>query len=552
MITELRVKDLGVIEELTLQFQTGLTAVTGETGAGKTLVVGAIGLLIGARADTGVVRTGAPEARVDGRFEDKDGDEVVLGRAVPAEGRSRAYVDGAPATVASLADVAEELIEMHGQHDHQSLLTPATQREALDAFGQISTERTESAHAAVRALEAEIGELGGDVHARAREIDLLRHQLNEIEAAGISSVDEEADLEVEEDLLADATAHREAAWAAREALSGEGGAADHAGSAVAALTDHAPLAHLLDRARAVAADIDDLSLEISRIAESLTDDPERLATVQTRRQLLRELRRKYGDALQDVIEFQSESARRLAFLEGAAARSAELEGELAIARDELVAALDELAAARRDAAGPLAAAVQAALRELAMPRAEVRISVEGPGGGDVGFLLAANPGDEARPLSKVASGGELSRTMLALRLVLVGAARPSGMARRNEAPAAVSRTLVFDEVDAGIGGQAAIAVGRALAGVAKTHQVLVVTHLPQVAAFADHQIAVTKVDVSGRASTRASLVEGPERVVELSRMLSGQPASESARDHAAELLHAAAAERATLRPEAHS
>ena len=545
MITELRVKDLGVIEELTLLFGPGLTAVTGETGAGKTLVVGAIGLLTGARADIGVVRSGATEARVDGRFDDPESGEVVLGRAVPGDGRSRAYVDGSPATAGSLSEVAARLIEMHGQHDHQSLLTPAAQREALDSFGHLSTERVEAARQAVRTIEGELRDLGGDTHARAREIDLLSHQVEEIAAAALSSVDEEAELEAEEDLLADASAYREAAWAARQALSGEAGAADQAGAAVAALADRPPLSHLLDRARAVAADIDDLSLEVSRVADSLTDDPARLSEVQARRQLLRELRRKYGDTLQDVIRFQSESTGRLEFLEGAAARSADLEAELATARAELQAALDELRQARGEAATPLAAAIQQALRELAMPRAEVRIAVDGSGGGDVTFLLAANPGDEPKPLAKVASGGELSRTMLALRLVLVG------VAKADEAPA-VTKTLVFDEVDAGIGGEAAIAVGRALAGVAKTHQVLVVTHLPQVAAFADHQVAVSKLDEGDRAITSARVVEGPDRVVELSRMLSGQPASESARDHAAELLQSAAAERASLGAKARS
>ena len=537
MITELRVKDLGVIEELTLLFGPGLTAVTGETGAGKTLVVGAIELLTGARADNGVVRSGAPDARVDGRFDSPAGVEVILGRAVPAEGRSRAYIDGSPATAAALGDIAAGLIEMHGQHDHQSLLSPAAQRDALDSFGNISTERVAGARNVLRRVEGELRDLGGDTHARTREIELLRHQVDEIAAAGISSVDEEAELQVEEDLLADASAHRQAAWAAHEALSGDGGAADQAGAAVAALADRAPLAPLLDRARAVAAEIDDLSLEVSRVADSLTDDPARLSDVQARRQLLRELRRKYGDTLRDVAEFQADSTARLEFLEGAAARSVELESELLAARAELDAALEELAQARREAARPLAAAIQGALRELAMPRAEVGIGVEGPGGTDVTFLLAANPGEGLKPLAKVASGGELSRTMLALRLVLVGAGGPDDSL-------GAPKTLVFDEVDAGIGGEAAIAVGRALAGVAKTHQVLVVTHLPQVAAFADCQVAVSKVDEGPRATTTARLVDGADRVVELSRMLSGQPASESARDHATELLESAAAERA--------
>ena len=537
MLTELRVKDLGVIHELTLQLGTGLTAVTGETGAGKTLVVEAIGLLLGARADNRSVRTGATEARVDGRFEVGD-DEIVLGRALPAEGRSRSYVDGAPATAASLSEVAAGLVEMHGQHDHQALLTTSTQREALDVFGSISTARVDTARSGIRAIDAELEAIGGDIHARAREIELLRHQTREIEDAAIVDLDEEAQLEAEEEALSDASAYREAAWAAHEALTSDAGAADRLGAAIAALAGRAPLAELERRARGLAAELDDLAAELSRTAEALVDDPERLDQVQTRRRLLAELKRKYGERLEAVRNFGVEAEERLAFLEGAAERSAALGDERATAEAELAAALEELATARRAAAGPLAEAVQAALRELALPCAEVRVDVDGEGGADVAFLLSTNPGEPPRPIAKVASGGELSRAMLALRLVLTGVA--SGAASG-------VKTFVFDEVDAGIGGAAAIAVGRALAGVALRHQVLVVTHLPQVAAFADHQVAVTKLEKDGRAMTVAQPVEGAERVVELSRMLSGQPASESARDHAAELLESAAAERASVR-----
>lgn len=537
MLTELRVKDLGVIHELTLQLGPGLTAVTGETGAGKTLVVEAIGLLIGSRADNRSVRTGAPEARIDGRFELPPDAEIILGRALPADGRSRAYVDGAPATAALLSDVAAGLVEMHGQHDHQALLTTATQRAALDEFGGVSTARVDDAKAVIRSIQAELDAIGGDVHARAREIELLRHQTGEIAEATIDDVDEDAALEVEEEALADASSYREAAWSAHEALTEEAGAADKLGAAIAALSGRAPLVELERRARGVAAELDDLSAEISRVAESLIDDPERLEAVQTRRRLFSELKRKYGDSLKAVLEFQAEASSRLAFLESAAERSTALEADLAKARGELSDALAELADARRRAAEPLGAAVQEALRELALPRAEVRIEVQGEGGAEVDFLLSTNPGEPPRPIAKVASGGELSRAMLAVRLVLSGAAGATSQ----------PKTYVFDEVDAGIGGEAALAVGRALAGVAREHQVLVVTHLPQVAAFADHQVAVKKVEVDGRAMTSAQLVEGPERVVELSRMLSGQPASASARGHAAELLASAAAERASAR-----
>ena len=536
MLIELRVKDLGVIHDLTLQLGSGLTAVTGETGAGKTLVVEAIGLLLGARADARSVRSGAAEARIDGRFEDHAGTEIILGRALAAEGRSRAYVDGAPATASSLTEVAAGLVEMHGQHDHQALLTTATQRDALDSFGGVSSGPVDEARAVIRAIDAELAAIGGDIHARTREIELLRHQTGEIANAGLDDVEEETALEVEETALADARSYREAAWAAHDALTADAGAVDRLGEAIAGLSGRAPLAALEQRARGISAELDDLASDVARAAESLIDDPERLEEVQARRRLLSELKRKYGDTLQAVLDFGSEAGTRLAFLEGAAARSEVLAAQKERAENELRVALDELAKARRAAAEPLASAVQTALRELALPRAEVRIEVGGEGGADVSFLLSTNPGEPPRPIAKVASGGELSRAMLAVRLVLTGAGQASE-----------PRTFVFDEVDAGIGGAAALAVGRALAGVARDHQVLVVTHLPQVAAFADHQLAVEKVEEQGRAMTVARLVEGTDRVVELSRMLSGQPASESARDHAAELLESAAAERASAR-----
>lgn len=537
MLTELRVKDLGVIQDLSLQLGPGLTAVTGETGAGKTLVVEAISLLLGARADNRSVRSGASEARVDGRFEDPSGAEVIVARALPADGRSRAYVDGAPATATLLTEVAAARVEMHGQHDHQALLTTATQRAALDAFGRISSARVESAKESIGVIEAELHSIGGDIHARAREIELLRHQTREIAEAGIEDVTEEEALEAEEEALSDASSFREAAWTAHAALTSDDGAADRLGKAIAALMGRAPLADLEKRARSLAAELDDLASEITAVAERLVDDPQRLEQVQGRRRLFSELKRKYGDTLEAVLDFGSEATRRLEFLEGAAARSEVLEDELSAARRELKSAFEELAEARRAAAPPLSAAVQEALRELALPRAEVRVEVEGEGGSEVAFLLSTNPGEPPRPMSKVASGGELSRAMLALRLVLTAAGHSGGE----------SKTFVFDEVDAGIGGEAALAVGRALAGVAREHQVLVVTHLPQVAAFADHQVAVKKVEKDGRAVTEAQMVQGPDRIVELSRMLSGQPASESARDHAAELLESAAAERASVR-----
>lgn len=542
MLVELAVRDLGVIAELRLLLGEGMTVVTGETGAGKTMVVDAIELLVGGRADPMLVRTGAEEAWVEGRFvrpPGADGDlpeEVVLARAIPRSGRSRAYVDGRLATVSELATIGARLVDLHGQHAHQSLLHPAAQREALDRFAGVDLARLRAARVAVRDLLEELERLGGDERTRAREIDLLRYQVDEIEAAAIEGPDEDERLEAEEDQLADAAAHREAAAAAVTALSGDGGGAldeavsagDALGVALAAVAGRRPFAAAEERLRAVAAEVADIAAEIRGAGEAIEDDPERLEAVRERRQLLRELRRKYGETLADVIAEGERLRARLAELEGYEKRAAELDAELARARAEEAAAAAEVAAARRAAAPELAARIQENLAELAMPKARVEVEVRGDDpGDDVEILLAANPGAPPLPLAKVASGGELARTMLALRLVLT------------EAPP----TLVFDEVDAGIGGQAAVAVGRALARLGRQHQVLVVTHLPQVAAYADAQVRVAKHTDDATTVSEVAVLDHEERVVELSRMLSGQPDSDAARRHAAELLATAAGER---------
>jgi DNA repair protein RecN (Recombination protein N) len=530
MLTELRIRDLGIIAEINLVLGPGMTALTGETGAGKTMLVEAIGLLLGATADATTVRQGAAEASVEGRFVSADGDdEIVLGRVVPANGRSRAYIDGRLATATTLAEEGARLVDLHGQRVHQSLLLPATQRAALDRFGGVDHTDRRAAHARIAEIDSRLAALGGDARARAREIDLLRFQVTELDAANLRDADEDERLDGDEDLLADAQAHRLAAAEAHAALSDDGAAADAIGSALAAVAGRAPFKEVESRLRAVAAEVADVSAEIRDAGERIDDDPARLDEVRARRQLLHELRRKYGDTLAEVMHHHRDAATRLAELEGYEARAAELEAERAVAVKDEQAVAVAIAAARRRAAPRLARAVEQNLRQLAMPRARVEVVVEGPDpGDDVRFLLGANPGEPVLPLSKVASGGELARAMLALRLVLT------------EAP----DTLVFDEVDAGIGGEAALAVGRSLATLGARHQVLVVTHLPQVAAFADHQVAVDKDDVDGRTVARAAVVDGEDRTRELSRMLSGMSESGSARRHASELLEAARAARA--------
>ena len=526
MLTELAVRNLGVIDELSLVLGVGMTVVTGETGAGKTLVVGAIDLLTGGRADAQMVRPGAPEAEIEGRFVAGD-EERVVRRVIPADGRSRAYIDGHLATVGALAELGGGLVDLHGQHAHQSLLRGPVQRAALDRFGGIDTAGLEGLIDDRRALEADLARLGGDARARIREIDLLRHQLAEIDGAAVADPDEDERLDRSESVLADAAAHIEAATAAVGLLDADGAVSDGLGRAEAALAGREPFAALSGRIADTAAEIADIAADVRARAEAIDDDPAALAALRDRRQLLAELRRKYGSTLGDVLDFRAEAGERLAELEGHGERAASLERRLSGVRQRLEAEQARVRAERSQASPRLATAVEAHLAELAMGGARLAVDVDGDAGDKVRFRLAANPGHEPLPLRSAASGGELARSMLALRLVLTAG------------PA----TLVFDEVDAGIGGAAAQAVGRSLARLTGAHQVIVVTHLPQVAAHADHHVVVEKSDVGGSAAVRLRAVSGDDRLVELSRMLSGSPQSASARRHAEELLSAAASRR---------
>ena len=541
MLTELHIENLGVIERVEVILGDGLTVVTGETGAGKTMLVEAIELLVGGRADTTVVRHGTDEARVDGRFITHDGDELVLSRVIARNGRSRAYLNGRLATVASLTEATAGLVDLHGQHAHQSLLSTSTQRAALDRFGNVDLAPLRAARARLTEIDAELAALGGDERARAREIDLLRYQLEELESANVVDPDEDVRLDAEETLLGDAVADREAGQLAAAALAGADpsgdvgsdpsvGARDALAEALGAIEGREPYARAAERLHAILSEVDDVVADVRELAESIDESPDRLEAIRERRQLLKNLCRKYGDDLAAVMAFHAETQERLDELEQFDARAAALDGERQQALADELTAAKAVGAARRKAAPRLAGAVQMALRELALPHAELAVQVGDHDGDDPGdhvtFLLAANPGSPLLPLTRVASGGELARTMLALRLVLTSS-RTNGQT--------TGLTLVFDEVDAGIGGTAASAVGAALARLGGDAQVLVVTHLAQVAALASTQYVVDKVVKRGSTVVSATAVDGDDRVAEIARMLSGSD-SESARQHAQELL----------------
>jgi DNA repair protein RecN (Recombination protein N) len=569
MIEEIRIGSLGVIDDSTLELGPGLTVVTGETGAGKTMVVTALGLLLGGRADTGAVRAGARSARVEGvvRVDDLpavaeaveeagglvEDDRVVLARNVAAEGRSRAFVGGASVPVARLAEVAEPLVAIHGQSDQHRLLQARAQREALDRYagdrlaGDLAAYRT--TYDALLATEYELAEVSATARERAREADLLRFGLGEIEAVS-PTPGEDSGLAAEETRLGYADALRVAAEQAREALSSELDRPDALGAVAAARTalegvrDHdQEAAGLCDRLAELSYLLSDLAADVASYASAVESDPARLATVSERRAALTALTRKYGETVDEVLAWAETSAARLLELDGTDERIETLRGEREQLRERLGALAGSLSQQRSEAATRLSAEVSRELTQLAMPHAVVTVVVaqqEQPDGLAVGeralrfgsagvdqveLLLAANTGQEPRPLAKGASGGELSRVMLALEVSLAGT---------SPVP-----TLVFDEVDAGVGGAAAVEVGRRLAQLARSAQVIVVTHLPQVAAYADRHVVVEKSSDGRVTSSGLTVLDEAGRERELSRMLAGMADSDTALAHARELLEVA-------------
>jgi DNA repair protein RecN (Recombination protein N) len=533
MLIEVVVRDLGVIEHVSVLPGAHMTALTGETGAGKTLIVEALSLLLGGRAESLMVRPGAEEARVDGRFE-IDGEERVLTRVVSRAGRSRAYLDGHPVTVAQLAEVGAGLVDVHGQHAHQSLLSHAAQREALDAFGRVDRSKLVALRNEIHEIEARLSEFGGDERSRMRELDLLQFQFGELDAADLRDPAEDKQLAAEEVLLAGAVAHQEAGTTALAALRDEGGVRDSLGVALGSLAKREPFELLESRLNSILADSNDVIAELRSLVDGIEEDPERLQQIRLRRQLLRDLQRKYGEDLTAVMAFRDELHERIVELSSHEARAAALEAERAETIKRVHSAAAQVRSARLKAIEPLGVAIQSRLKGLAMPKARLAVEIEpshdaygADEGADVRFLLAANPGSALLPLAKVASGGELARSMLALRLALLEGRVALG---------GIPDTLVFDEVDAGIGGAAATAVGEALAELGQGRQVIVVTHLAQVAAKADHHISVAKVQEEQRTFTAVSVIVGTDRVAEVARMLGGKAESEAGRRHAEELL----------------
>ncbi|HXG05201.1 MAG TPA: DNA repair protein RecN, partial [Candidatus Binatia bacterium] len=549
MLAELRVRDLAVIADVTLPLRPGLNVLTGETGAGKSMLVDALALLLGERASGEIVRPGAEKAVVEGAFDvshsgaaalrpslttlgvEPDDGMLVIKREVWAEGRSRAWVNGSPTTVGVLARLGELLVDLHGQHETQSLLRGEAQRDILDAYGGAAVERAAARDAFERwkALERREAELRARQEEVRRKADYLRHVVAEIDRAAPRVGEDEA-LEAEARRLAHADDLGRLARELEQALETSG--LSRAARALAGLERLDPSTgrwrELLD---AAFANLQELGAAARNYAGAIEADPGRLSEVEGRRDLLFRLKQKYGPTLADVLAARDQAARELDLLDTADLDLRAIAAEREAAAADFARAGAALGEKRRAAAERLEAAVNRLLPALGMPGGRFRVGLQprpaphALGAEDIVFEVGLNVGLEARPLARVASGGELSRLMLALKVVL---------AEHDAVP-----TLVFDEVDQGIGGEVGGRVGEALAGVARRRQALVITHLPQIAVHADHHLVVAKGAQGGVATSDVRAVAGEERTREIARML-GDPDMATALRHAEELLKTAA------------
>jgi DNA repair protein RecN (Recombination protein N) len=555
MLTELRIRNFAIIESVTLPLGEGFNVLSGETGAGKSIIVGALGLLLGERASADLIRSGAEKATVEGVFDvssvrgiaklaDEKGIEVeddtlVLKREIATGGRGRAWINGAPVTATVLAEIGRQLVNLHGQHDAQTLLDGESQRSILDAFGGAETlaDQVRGTHGELSTVRREISTLTSRRAEAEKRADYLRHVAKEIEDARLSP-GEDTKLEDEARVLENADELRTLATTLNDLLSGEEASVlGQLGAAQRPLTSieriDPSVARMQELFDAGFYALQELARSVEDYAGSVDLDPSRLEEVRQRRDRLFGLLKKYGPALDNVIEAGRSARAELDLIDTAQFDLANLTAREVEARRRLSGEAEKLSDMRLLAGKKLAKSVDALLPQLGMPDGKFAVALisrdepTAEGAEDVEFRVALNVGHEDRPLARVASGGELSRVMLALKTIL---------ARVDHVP-----TLIFDEVDAGIGGRVGLQVGDTLRRVAKEHQVFAISHLPQIAARAHHHIVVAKGAKGGVTTADISVLQGTSRVNEIARMLGGDPESKVSRAHAKELLESAAA-----------
>ena len=538
MLRFLSIRNLAVIDRLELEFEPGLNVLTGETGAGKSILVGAVGLLVGGRASAELVRTGEDQAAIEAVFEGPGGEELVVRRDISSQtGRSRAFMNGALVTSTALRDAAAQLVDLHGQHEHQVLLDPASHLDLLDAFAGLETERenVEVAFARVQSLAAERERLALDIREKARREEYLQFQLTEIRRAA-PKPGEDDELTTSRQVLANAERlQRLCAEAYTGLYEGDGAVLPALATVWKRVIELASIdpqfEPYLSARETVKSQLEDLAYFLRSYSAGFDASPARLQEVEDRLAVLERLKKKHGPRLQDVIDTEASLTRELGSLEQSGQRASELDGELEAARTVYVRLAEALSAKRQSAATTFSERLVASLGDLAMTRTRCEVRFAAPRGqegwtargvDEAEFYISPNPGEDLRPLARIASGGELSRLMLALKTVA-----------STDAP---GKTLIFDEVDAGIGGTVADIVGARLRELAGQCQVLCITHLPQIAAYGGTHYRIEKALKGGRTVTSVTRLAVREREDELARMIAGAEISASVRASAREML----------------
>ena len=548
MIRYLAIRNLAVIESVAVDFEQSFNILTGETGAGKSILVEAVGLLLGGRATQDLIRTGEDVATVEAIFETEDGSELIVRREITSQGRSRAFINGALATAAALKDLSNRLVELHGQHEHQQLLDPSQHLSLLDAWAGLEGARGEvtAAFAQVRTLREHLDRLRMDDRERAARLDLVEFQLGELQKANLQPGEDET-LSADRQLLRSAdTIQRLCSESYAELYDSEDAAMVVLGRVWKRVGELAAIdsrfAPYLESRDGIKAQLEDLAFTLRDFTDSIDASPARLQQVEDRLALIERLKRKHGGTLEDAIAYRDRLAAEHQALTGGQSTVAEIEQQLADAGRKFLAAARRLSASRREAAPKFAKDVEAELADLAMERTkfEVRLTTsEAEGqwadaGIDAGELfLSPNVGEDLRPLAKIVSGGELSRVMLALKTL---AADAEARAKSSAVQEDFTKTLIFDEVDAGIGGRVATVVGQKLASLGDRFQVLCITHLPQIAACGRSHFLIEKRVQGRRTVTSVNRLTDEDRVEEIARMMGGAAAGAKALASARELL----------------
>jgi DNA repair protein RecN (Recombination protein N) len=549
MLRFLRISQLAVIDTVEVEFEPGFNVLTGETGAGKSILVEAVGLLLGGRASGDLVRTGQDTAAIEAIFE-SGGEELLVRREITLQGRSRAFVNGALVTAGALKELAARLVELHGQHEHHTLLDPSTHLAVVDAYAGLSDSvaRTAGAFDAMQRSRDALARVRQSAEDRGQRLDLIRFQLAELDRVALKRGEDE-DLAARRQVLSNAErlerlcAESYASLYERDdaALSTLGQVWRRVGELA---TVDAQFQPYLDARDGIKSQLEDLATFLRRYADGIDASPTTLHEVEERLALIERLKRKYGPTLDEAIARHRAMSRELADLEQGDDRAAELERDLERARAIYLESARSLSAARRQAAPAFAAGLQAVLAELAMEQTRIEVRFAAPldegvwtatGIDAAEFFVSPNPGEDLRPLARIVSGGELSRIMLGIKTLT--ATRRHGFSDASERPASgAAPGLIFDEVDAGIGGRVADVVGRRLRALGSAFQVLCITHLPQIAAYADTHFQIDKRVERGRTRTSVRRLDEAGRIDEVSRMLGGEAITDGLRESAREML----------------